>query len=140
MSQAEMSVCAVCRRTPAVKLMLRRNVGYILMRKWYEFDGALCRTHAIQGSLTYLWKTLLFGWWGVISFLVNWLALLANIVALVRSFFITQPEGQPSLPYSFAEWERNRRFGAELGRYVALAEEAAVAREAAAMPPRPDEK
>jgi hypothetical protein len=40
----------------------------------------------------------------------------ANIVAFVRSFFITQPEGQPSLPYSFAEWERNRRFGAELDR------------------------
>lgn len=117
------SGCQVCGRNPSGRVILGRNTGFLVMRQWHEFKGRLCRPHAIQASATYLWKTLLFGWWGVISFLVNWGAVAIDLASLVRSLFIRRPEGEANLMnFSFGRWEANRRIGAQIGLAFALQE------------------
>jgi hypothetical protein len=91
------SGCQVCGRNPSGRVTLGRNTGFLVMRQWHEFKGRLCRPHAIRASVTYLWKTLLFGWWGVISFFVNWGAVAIDLASLIRSLFIRRPEGEANL-------------------------------------------
>ena len=43
----------------------------LLLQKLYKANALLCRDHAIPVVKEYLGKTLVQGWWGVISFFVN---------------------------------------------------------------------
>lgn len=109
--------CQVCQRHPARRLHLRRNVGMFFSREWHCIDANLCRTHAVQGSLYFLLLTLLFGWWGTISFCVNWAALAMDLAALPWGLAQRGPQGEPVLDGSFRQWYKTREMLAGWSRY-----------------------
>ena len=74
--------CQVCGRSPAVQVQLRRHVGMLLMQKSYRANPTLCREHGRQIVKQWLTKTLVQGWWGIISFFMNIVAVATDIAAL----------------------------------------------------------
>ncbi len=74
--------CSVCGRRPAVTIKLRRHLGLILVMRMARLEGAFCREHGEAVASEYLRRTLVEGWWGILSFFVNWYALYIDIVAL----------------------------------------------------------
>jgi hypothetical protein len=75
---AKLSKCQVCGRAPAAHLVIRRHVGMVVIQKWYKLKGYFCRDCGLKLLHDYTFRTVLEGWWGIISFFVNWLVLLAN--------------------------------------------------------------
>jgi hypothetical protein len=73
--------CEVCGRTPAVEVTIRRHVGMIFLQKFYKLRAPLCREHGTQLLRSWTGKTLVHGWWGFISFFVNWFVLGMNAIA-----------------------------------------------------------
>jgi hypothetical protein len=76
-----MGVCECCRMVaPTRRVKFRENIAAFLLRYPKEVDGNLCRD-CIEA---YFWsmtgKTLLFGWWGLISCCVAPIYLIGNIV------------------------------------------------------------
>jgi hypothetical protein len=101
-------VCKVCGRAPAQEFKLRRHVGMIVMQRFVWFKGPLYRDHGIEMSQDYLFKTLIQGWWGVISFFVNWFAVYTDVSALSKAKKMAppvalQPPAAPQPPTAAAE-------------------------------------
>lgn len=112
------AACQVCQRRPARLIHLRRNVGMLTSREWHRVDMRLCRTHAGQGALYFLLLTLAFGWWGSISFWVNWGALAVDAAALPWGLVQRRAQGSPLANASFRQWYKTQKLLANLGRYV----------------------
>ncbi len=110
--------CQVCQRHPARRIHLRRNVGMLTSREWHRFDMSLCRTHAAQGALYFLLLTLLLGWWGMISYCVNWAALSVDLIALPWGLVQRRPQGASLVHESFRQWYKAQRALANLGWYM----------------------
>lgn len=78
--------CQLCGRdVPTKYATLHYNIGLIVMRRSAILQGAFC-----QSCLTrYFWKytliTLVFGWWGVISFFMTPVILVNNLWQFFRS-------------------------------------------------------
>jgi hypothetical protein len=87
-------------------------------REWHKLQMPLCRTHAVQGSLYYLLLTLVFGWWGAISFLVNWVAIAVDLFAFCIGIFQRRPQGDSGAGLSFRQWDKSRTFLGHLGAYT----------------------
>ena len=101
--------CRVCGCSPSRHFKLRLNIGMLILRKWEGFDGELCRHHALQAAGYYLPRTLLLGWWGVISAWANLYAVPLDAAALVKALFTRRAEGAPkpgSEGLTFNEWLR----------------------------------
>jgi hypothetical protein len=110
--------CQVCQRHPTRRLYLRRNVGMLFSREWHRVDVNLCRTHSAQGALYFLILTLVFGWWGTISFFANWIALAMDVVALLWGLLQRKPQGESLSEDSFRQWYKTGKLLASLGQYV----------------------
>lgn len=71
---------------PTKQVAFHYNVGLLVMRFSGREDGCYCKG-CIHGSF---WRntliTLLFGWWGIISFFVTPVFLVLNIVGYVPCF------------------------------------------------------
>ena len=80
-----MDRCQVCGRTPAAQLTLRRPVGMLIMQKFFRAKPTLCRDHGRQVAKQWLTKTLVQGWWGIVSFFVNFVAVGTDIAALRKA-------------------------------------------------------
>ena len=93
-----MSTCQICGRQPATELLIRRHVGMIVLQRFVRFRGTLCRDHGAQLSKEFLRKTLVEGWWGLISFFVNFYAVYTDLVALSRANKLGPPVGAPARP------------------------------------------
>jgi len=97
---------------------LRRNIGMLTSREWHGLDLRLCRTHAVEGALYYFLLSALWGWWGVISLFVNYIALAADLAALAVGLFQRRPQGEALVSGSFRQWYKDQRSAAMLARYV----------------------
>ena len=75
-------VCQVCQRTPAQRMTVRRHVGMIIVQRFVRFRGPLCRDHGLELTKRYLRQTLVQGWWGYISFFVNWFVIATDLMTL----------------------------------------------------------
>ncbi|MDQ1748107.1 MAG: hypothetical protein QOD07_2370 [Frankiaceae bacterium] len=97
MSQPDFATlrCQVCGRGPARNLVIRRHVGMLVMQRFVKLRAALCREHGVALTKKYLGKTLLEGWWGYISFFVNWFVVVTDLVALSQAKKLPQPDVQP---------------------------------------------
>ena len=93
-----MPTCQVCGRAPAVQVALRRHVGMIVMQRFVRAKPTLCREHGIQISKEFLNKTLIQGWWGVVSFFVNIFAVIQDVRALSTFKKLGEPQGAPVAP------------------------------------------
>jgi hypothetical protein len=60
---------------------LERNVGMVVLRTWYRYRAPLCREHGMALAREWLIKTLVLGWWGVISFFFNFMAVAKDMQA-----------------------------------------------------------
>lgn len=76
--------CKVCGSIPARKLPIRRHEGMIVVQRFHKLEVPLCRTHGVQLTKQHLGKTLLTGWWGLVSFFVNWFVVFRDIVVLLQ--------------------------------------------------------
>jgi len=93
MSQADAGAlrCRVCGRGPARELVIRRHVGMIVMQRFVKARAVLCRDHGVQLTKQYLKKTLVEGWWGYISFFVNWFVVATDLIALSHAKKLAEP-------------------------------------------------
>lgn len=74
--------CQVCGRGPTALISVSRNVGMLVVRRSWDFSAPLCREHASQLARNWLLATLLMGWWGIISFFMNFGAVATDLNAL----------------------------------------------------------
>lgn len=90
--------CEVCEARPATRFVVRRHVGMLLVKRAYKVDAVLCRVHATELARQFLAKTLVQGWWGVISFFLNIAAVFGDVVVIVRAQGLSEPV--PAVPAS----------------------------------------
>jgi hypothetical protein len=96
--------CQVCGRQPAAEITVRRHVGMIILQRFVRFRGTLCRDHGIVVANDFLRKTLIQGWWGLISFFVNFFAIATDLSALSKAKKLAAPTGGPSDERSRSPW------------------------------------
>ena len=85
---------------PTREVTLRRHVGMLILQKFYKVRAHLCRDHGRQEARSWLGKTLILGWWGVISFFVNFVAVGTDVVAYVRASRLPEPRTPEDPPAS----------------------------------------
>jgi len=79
------SACQICGAEPAIRVTVRRHVGMLFMQRFVKIRAMLCRDCGRQMLRSFTARTLVQGWWGVISFLIaNPFTILANIEQYVR--------------------------------------------------------
>lgn len=84
--------CVVCGRVPTRAESIRRHVGMIVMQRFVKLKQPLCREHGIEISNTYLRKTLIEGWWGFVSFFLNFFTVGNDLVVLFRYRALGEPQ------------------------------------------------
>jgi hypothetical protein len=86
-----MEVCRGCGRGPATSLVIRRHVGMLFAQRFVTLRTTLCRDCGIRVTKDYTSRTVVQGWWGVISFFANWFCLAGNLVAYRRASRLGPP-------------------------------------------------
>jgi hypothetical protein len=87
--------CQSCRRNVPTKYVeYQQNIGMLVLRTRRSVRANLCK----RCSSRYFWEltglTLVTGWWGVISFVLNWVFIIQNIVAFCSTRSLADvPEG-----------------------------------------------
>jgi len=85
--------CESCGRAPARRLVIRRHVGMIYLQKFVRIEPILCRECGTRTVLRYTARTLVQGWWGLVSLLVaNPFTIVRNVVALVKARRLPRPQ------------------------------------------------
>ena len=85
--------CVVCSRLPAVAIPVRRQVGLVFVRQTAHSSAALCREHGMKRARSFLVRTLIQGWWGIISFFVNFIAISTDLAAMSQYKRLPPPQG-----------------------------------------------
>jgi Protein of unknown function (DUF2510) len=91
MAETTATPCVLCGLGPTRVEPIRRHVGLLVMQRFVKLEQPLCRTHGTSLATSYLGKTMWQGWWGVISFFANWLAVANDIVAITRYRSLPEP-------------------------------------------------
>jgi hypothetical protein len=90
-----MAACQLCGRGPARRLTIRRHVGMIVLQKFIRITPTLCKDCGRRTIWQYTGRTLVQGWWGLISLVIaNPFAILMNMVALLKARSLGDPEGE----------------------------------------------
>lgn len=88
--------CQCCGRSaPTKKVSFMWNVGVLVMRFHKTLAGNLCKRCISKTFWEYMLITTFFGWWGIISFFVNLVAIPMNLVAFFGSMDLADewPQG-----------------------------------------------
>lgn len=87
------NACHVCGRAPARRLVIRRHVGMLFLQRFVKIQPTLCRECGTRTVLQYTGRTLVQGWWGMVSlFIANPFTILMNLVALVQARRLAPPQ------------------------------------------------
>lgn len=86
--------CVVCGRRPAKLVKVERNVGMVVLHTVHRNDGPYCREHALAAAKKNLGLTLVTGWWGVKSFIVNFRAIGTDVIAMRSARELPEAEGE----------------------------------------------
>lgn len=98
------SRCEACGRAePSASLKFFKNTGLIIIFSLESDGGTLCRSCGLELFTRMTGHTVLFGWWGMVSFFVNWLLLANNLGNAVWA--MTLP-GQAAVAGSALDGER----------------------------------
>jgi hypothetical protein len=84
--------CIACGREPVARVAIRRHVGMIVLQSFYKVKEPLCRECGLELARKWTLRTLWQGWWGYISFFVNWFVLAMNLRALLAYRALPQPQ------------------------------------------------
>jgi len=63
----------------------------LVLQRFVTLRTTLCRECGIKVTKDYTGRTLVQGWWGIISFFVNWFFLVENVVAWVQFSRLPRP-------------------------------------------------
>lgn len=83
--------CQVCEATPAIPIRLLGHQGMVLLYRQVSYRGTFCRDCGLSVFRTVMNRTLLVGWWGIISFFLNLYAILVNLAVWARLRGLTEP-------------------------------------------------
>lgn len=95
--------CVLCGSWPAAFVRFERQTGLVITRTVYSFDERLCRQCGLAMGRAQQSRTLATGWWGIISFFVNFAIIFRNATNLRRVARLTPPSRDPYVvaPLSF---------------------------------------
>lgn len=88
----ETAVCRACGRGPAANLVIRRHVGMLVLQKFVTLKAPFCRDCGTAIVKDYTVRTVVQGWWGLISFFFNWVCLAGNALAYRKASRLPMPE------------------------------------------------
>lgn len=71
--------CEFCGSTPVSNVRLTQLTGLLVTRRIRLIEAGLCRTCGIEIFRSMTSRTLVTGWWGIISFFANALAIFRNV-------------------------------------------------------------
>lgn len=92
--------CQVCEATPAIPVRLLSHQGMIVLYRQITYRGIFCRDCGLSLFRRVMNRTLLVGWWGIISFFLNSYAILVDLVAWTKLRALAEPvrmSGKPPL-------------------------------------------
>jgi len=84
--------CMFCAHSPVATATLRQNKGFIWMRKHAKFTIRACRGCGLALSREMQNRTLIQGWWGLISFFANFVAMIGNAFAIRKFDKLDDPQ------------------------------------------------
>lgn len=77
--------CMACGQAPAARVTFEYGIGMIVMHQTQKRTGVWCRRCGTKAFWSAQGKTLVLGWWGILSLLIyNWIHIFANLGALQR--------------------------------------------------------
>ena len=87
------ATCQHCSRAPARKFTLRRHVGLLILMQNVRIEQTLCRECGRRELTRYTARTLVEGWWGVLSLVIfNPLTIALNVWNMARTGFMKSPQ------------------------------------------------
>jgi hypothetical protein len=86
-----------------------QNIGMLFMRKMRTVDGALCKRCSRHFFFKLTGLTLVTGWWGMISAIMNPFLIINNIVRYVGTLSLADG-GERGFPMQASKFERPREF------------------------------
>lgn len=90
--------CRLCGSAPAADVSFRQHVGMVVLLSAHTQPGPFCRQCGIATFRDLQNRTLITGWWGVLSLLVlGWLTAVRNLWALRRVRRLGPPVRDPSV-------------------------------------------
>jgi hypothetical protein len=95
MTKGENIPCAVCGRGPTRNITIRRHIGLLVVARFIRLRAPLCHEHGVATAKTYLGRTLVQGWWGLFSLVVNPFNVIADIRALIGYMRLPAPPPFP---------------------------------------------
>jgi hypothetical protein len=107
--------CRLCGSAPAADVSFRQHIGMVFLMSARSRPGPYCRSCGIATFRDLQNRTLLTGWWGVISLLaLGWVTPLRNLLSLRRVRRLGPPSRDPSvisplpgpLPVGRPLWQR----------------------------------
>jgi hypothetical protein len=119
----ERGECRLCGSAPAAEVSFHQHVGMVLLMQARSRPGPYCRCCGIATFRDLQNRTLLTGWWGVLSLLVfGWVTPLRNLLALRRVRRLAPPVRDPAVISPLpAPLPPGRPLWMRLGPVVALA-------------------
>lgn len=77
--------CQRCGARPAVRVLLRHNVGMLFMRRTESTSGRVCRGCLGSAFLHHQLRNLVLGWWGMLSAIMTAYYLVDNVINYVAA-------------------------------------------------------
>ncbi|GAA4857907.1 LppU/SCO3897 family protein [Kitasatospora terrestris] len=91
--------CRFCGGMPAVDATIRGHQGLIVIMKFLKLQGPFCRTCGIAAHRDMTAKSLLQGWWGIGSAIINPITMLINLPQRAKINKLPEPApGAPGMP------------------------------------------
>lgn len=87
-------VCSVCGRGPATRVHLRRLMSILIVVRFKKLDEPFCLDHGVPVAKEYLRRTLIEGWWGLLSLYLAPAAIASNLVAIRKLRKLPPPVGE----------------------------------------------
>ncbi|HVX86200.1 MAG TPA: hypothetical protein VH253_15560 [Phycisphaerae bacterium] len=102
-----MSRCQACgRNAPTKHVRYYQNIGMLFMRQLRTVDGSFCKRCSRHFFLKLTGLTLVTGWWGLISAIMNPFLIINNVVRFVGTLSLA--EGADATAPLRAGYERPR--------------------------------
>jgi hypothetical protein len=97
MSDAALLRCRLCKSSPAVRVTVHEHHGMVILMQHMRYRGPLCRDCGMKVLRRCTSRTLVMGWWGVISLFVGTpVTLLLDLVAWLRIRRLAVPVTVPA--------------------------------------------
>ncbi|GAB2719187.1 hypothetical protein GCM10027089_48920 [Nocardia thraciensis] len=83
--------CAVCGASPAARVDFRGHRGMVILMQFRRTPGPFCRDCGLATYREMTADSALFGWWGILSFVVNPATMLLNLPARAQVAALAPP-------------------------------------------------